>query len=310
VTLLRVYGLTHLEEWKWDVWEAESRARRDGTGIEDSAATMSGESSIPRRSLSTVEDTLRNEGISHNATVTIASQEPTLDMSSIESLADTTSLSTTSSLENLLNANVTSSGNKLPATTDVESSLHTDLPYHSGDINHDNNDNASVLAAESISQPQTSATQSNIAFTSLSSSASVSAEPSNRTDTLETPEFHNVSSSLRPSSSSSASSPLLSIPIPSPTGGESIYRTIMNRLTALEANQTLYSRYVEEQSARTHVVLRRLSEDIGRLDGIVRFLFLSRLLEVYTNAGERTGQGAGAGIPADNTGIGKSAEEA
>ncbi|PPQ84735.1 hypothetical protein CVT26_014745, partial [Gymnopilus dilepis] len=27
VSLLRVYGLTHLEEWKWEVWEAESRQR-------------------------------------------------------------------------------------------------------------------------------------------------------------------------------------------------------------------------------------------------------------------------------------------
>jgi hypothetical protein len=29
ISLLRVYGLTHLEQWKWDIWEAESRAKRD-----------------------------------------------------------------------------------------------------------------------------------------------------------------------------------------------------------------------------------------------------------------------------------------
>src|SRR5882762_7011999 len=27
ISLLRVYGLTHLEQWKWDIWEAESRAK-------------------------------------------------------------------------------------------------------------------------------------------------------------------------------------------------------------------------------------------------------------------------------------------
>ena len=29
ILLLRVYGFTHLEQWKWDTWEEESRARQD-----------------------------------------------------------------------------------------------------------------------------------------------------------------------------------------------------------------------------------------------------------------------------------------
>lgn len=53
-------------------------------------------------------------------------------------------------------------------------------------------------------------------------------------------------------------------------GGESIYRTIMNRLNALEANTTLYARYVEEQTSAMREMLRRLSEDVGRLEGIGR----------------------------------------
>ncbi|OSX57217.1 hypothetical protein POSPLADRAFT_1124549, partial [Postia placenta MAD-698-R-SB12] len=28
LSLLRVYGLTHLEQWKWDEWESQSRAQR------------------------------------------------------------------------------------------------------------------------------------------------------------------------------------------------------------------------------------------------------------------------------------------
>ncbi len=28
VSLLRVYGLTHLDAWQWETWEAESRAKR------------------------------------------------------------------------------------------------------------------------------------------------------------------------------------------------------------------------------------------------------------------------------------------
>ncbi len=47
----------------------------------------------------------------------------------------------------------------------------------------------------------------------------------------------------------------------------------MNRLTALEGNHTLYVRYVEEQTTGVREVLRRLGEDVGRLDGLVRRFF-------------------------------------
>ena len=44
----------------------------------------------------------------------------------------------------------------------------------------------------------------------------------------------------------------------------------MNRLSALEANTTLYARYVEEQTNAMREMLRRLNEDVGRLEGIGR----------------------------------------
>ena len=50
--------------------------------------------------------------------------------------------------------------------------------------------------------------------------------------------------------------------------GESIYRTIMTRIGALEMNATLYLRYVEEQTRFMREALRRLEEDLGRLEGI------------------------------------------
>lgn len=43
----------------------------------------------------------------------------------------------------------------------------------------------------------------------------------------------------------------------------------MNRLTILEANHTLYARYVEEQTAGVREVLRKLNEEVGRLESIV-----------------------------------------
>ena len=65
------------------------------------------------------------------------------------------------------------------------------------------------------------------------------------------------------------------VPLPSPSplpSGESIYRTIMNRLAMLETNTTLYQMYVEEQTLQVREALRRLEEDVGRLEGIVSTL--------------------------------------
>lgn len=75
---------------------------------------------------------------------------------------------------------------------------------------------------------------------------------------------------------SASHSPLPQVNLPLPPlpanvhTGESIYRTIMNRLSALEANTTLYARYVEEQTNAMREMLRRLNEDLGRLEGIGR----------------------------------------
>ena len=44
----------------------------------------------------------------------------------------------------------------------------------------------------------------------------------------------------------------------------------MNRLVALETNTTLYARFVEEHTGSVREMLRRLGEDVGRLEGIVR----------------------------------------
>ncbi len=44
---------------------------------------------------------------------------------------------------------------------------------------------------------------------------------------------------------------------------------IINRLNVLEANQTLYAKYLEEQGRMVSIRMERLEEDIGRLGGIV-----------------------------------------
>lgn len=53
------------------------------------------------------------------------------------------------------------------------------------------------------------------------------------------------------------------------SSGESIFRTIMTRLTALETNSSLVLRYVEEQTRSLRDALRKVEEDVGRLEGLV-----------------------------------------
>jgi hypothetical protein len=43
----------------------------------------------------------------------------------------------------------------------------------------------------------------------------------------------------------------------------------MNCLTAIESSHMLYTRYIDQQNSVIREVLKRLGEDVGRLEGIV-----------------------------------------
>jgi hypothetical protein len=51
--------------------------------------------------------------------------------------------------------------------------------------------------------------------------------------------------------------------------GESVFRTITNRISVLESNTTLYMQYVEIQNRSIREAIRKLEEEVGRLIGIV-----------------------------------------
>lgn len=136
-------------------------------------------------------------------------------------------------------------------------------------------------------EQQTSVTQSTKvhsvteAISSLSSMSSPVSVVSPTPSAAEHPHLHSHESDIHTSTTLS-SQPGNPPPIPplvpqtpahaqpsSQWSGESIYRTIMNRLTILEANHTLHARYVEEQTAGVREVLRRLNEEVGRLESVV-----------------------------------------
>ncbi|THH09584.1 hypothetical protein EW146_g8646 [Bondarzewia mesenterica] len=213
ISLLRVYGLTHLEQWKWDIWEAESRAKL--------------EQSVPVE----VSDT------------------PAAEHVMVESWTSTT--------------NVTEAADRAEYTVHIPVSSPSTYAPHS---------EATHVVDVGDTQSSTGYTGDTNSSTTTDNTASSVPPPLSS----DSPASESLSSSIASSPTSIISlsaSTVVSLPPPSaPThiasSGESIYRTIMNRLTALEANTTLYARYVEEQTGGIREVLRRLGEDVGRLEGI------------------------------------------
>ena len=73
--------------------------------------------------------------------------------------------------------------------------------------------------------------------------------------------------------------------VPTAVGGESVYRMILNRLSNLEGNQTLYTRYVEDQARSANDRLRILEEEVGRLGAVVSdFIPLLQGLKLKTSS--------------------------
>ncbi|KAL0947650.1 hypothetical protein HGRIS_013737 [Hohenbuehelia grisea] len=319
VSLLRVYGLTHLEEWKWEVWEAESKAKKQGNSI---VISRTAEAIVvqPSTEASAVDVPSSTPQVQPAVSVSSlpASQSPAASASdtspstSVNGAANVVKSTESSMPETAPSAIPVSSSNSPMASSApvvFQSAFESASTINQSDSTNHASDSSSTSQAPSQSEPSQAS-----AVIPLSSDATASAspypaaenpneqsigeEPSSAPGPVQSPskssspptqassqtvQLNNSSSQVQPSLSPSpvaTASPSPSVP-PSqphqanpnsmnlnPSGGESIYRTIMNRLTALEVNHTLYTRYVEEQIGGVREVLRRLTEDVGRLEGI------------------------------------------
>ncbi|KAJ1306062.1 hypothetical protein OPQ81_010775 [Rhizoctonia solani] len=204
VSLLRVYGLTQMEDWRIEEWKQAWQARRP------------------------VELTISKEAI-HDSQISPSSltEEPT----------------------RLHRQEVDGASDEVPHRADPGGAP----------TSHAANDTAHSL--DSILHANDSG-----------------GRPSNSSDgtdeaRLAADGYANAGSTKTPKSkasgTASTATPVLrathiATPMPS-TGGESIYRTIWNRLDMLERNSTLSLRYVEEQNQSVRQALRRLEEEVGRL---------------------------------------------
>ncbi|KAJ4482488.1 UNC-like C-terminal-domain-containing protein [Lentinula aciculospora] len=240
ISLLRVYGLTHLEEWKWEIWEAESRAKR-----EELLSKPSPPQEIITEELSIVQ--LPSPSVSE------ANVTPSVDNGAASVPSSNHNPSTTQNDEGVSSFDTQTKRTLAPFAWEQLATPSMNEPLqNSHEIHTFTNDLPTSVMSTSKISPLSSLD------TSLPQSFNTTAISSTQTQT---------------STPASFSSPIVSVTHqthnpPPMTGGESIYRNIMNRLTALEANHTLYVRYVEEQTNGVRDMIRRLGEDVGRLDGI------------------------------------------
>ncbi|OJA10371.1 hypothetical protein AZE42_08711 [Rhizopogon vesiculosus] len=272
VSLLRVYGLTHLEQWKWDIWEEESRSRahaqvKDFPSITEPLPISSGAAELnkfmdelqardipPAYHLDASPPTITLESPAHmSSQATNAANRMSNSISSSSRFqirgsqsapsAPVITLDVTDSTS-MQHPTTSASSPPVLSETRTTSSLDSAISSIASVLSNDNPSTHSDLTSSGV--PNTS----NIPI-SLSQSSSLSHHtPATNTVAIAHPTFSNLP--------------------PVGSGGESIYRTIMTRLTLLEANHSLYVRYVEEQTAGVRDVLRRLGEDIGRLESISR----------------------------------------
>ncbi|KAG8768413.1 hypothetical protein FRC12_005577 [Ceratobasidium sp. 428] len=246
ISLLRVYGLTQMEEWRMEEWEREWQARTPSGGL-----TISSEPAhAPSLPGSLVEDIRDEDGNNDQAqtqespsqTIGQAASSPTPAISFTTSSAPTPTV--TGSIEHSEIDNVTAQTGSVPPNDDSRPSPSSSAMHVSNGARHSFSSSSNITEASrpSATDAYASAGGTKSARVKVSASASIG-----------TPVF-------KPTHVPS--------PSPSNSGGESIYRTIMNRLDVLERNSTLSLRYVEEQNYSVRQALRRLEEDVGRLKAL------------------------------------------
>lgn len=151
------------------------------------------------------------------------------------------------------------------ATGSAEGLAKDESRSHTGPVHDQDDPQSAGLNYTGAVVPNGGGSSSN----SSSNTTEVQAHPASHSHT----KTNGAKVSRSKGSVSASTTPLLKAthipaPLPSSSGGESIYRTIMNRLDSLERNSTLSLRYVEEQNHSVRQALRRLEEDVGRLKAL------------------------------------------
>jgi hypothetical protein len=242
VSLLRVYGLTPMEEWKYDVWVAEWEAMYGGTSNIAAAPTISSVSidTVPgsTETIKEVEtDSKRKVSSAHGTTPGTASEQLT---TSFAITIDDSHTPTAS-----------------PSIIDISPKTARSVPEQTAQATHTDLSSQDQPTKDSfqLRAIQTNCPTDFILIDTSNGNVSDSTHSPNGTKTQTTKVIVTTTTSATA--------------VPTALGGESVYRMILNRLSNLEGNQTLYARYVEDQARSANDRLRMLEEEVGRLGALV-----------------------------------------
>jgi hypothetical protein len=301
VSLLRVYGLTQLDSWRRDQ-ERERIQRELLTKVADIAEGGEIELEMEEGAEQDEEVVVEVVGSSEQTGVDDVSQTRAANNTLSPTESETTSVLDTSevsgpTLATSLDSTPTSKPQPdIPASSEVPSSMPS-----ATESSVEASSTSSSLAASS--SPLAEATLSSVTSfddnSTLASSESLATPSANVTLVDEHGSANSTAlgdtppSPTAPSSSMNATSrtlPDLSVtreptrsahtapPPPPPaaqtTQGESIYGTIMKRLSALEHNATLSLRYVEEQGMLLKEAFLRMEHRLNDVDGQVTTFFV------------------------------------
>lgn len=282
VSLLRVYGLTHLEEWKWDIWQAESRAKlqKEAQGVLPAVEVIS----APLSTSSAAASSVSTDSIMID-TDYAADSVPTLQ---VPTSGQAKGKLVSSNFPSAIEAIQTSSVDYNIPSDEINDTLIDDLfvSMTSTSISASSTTVTAKFSPSDSSFKRQPSTDTPASSSFMISSVSLSHEPLLEPSSLPLNDQsisqginQSVTSTTKPITSlgTTSSSSIYHHAPPPPPSGESVYRTIMNRLTALENNQTLYMKYVEQQNGALRDVIKRLGEDLGRLETIVSFCYFHGL---------------------------------
>ena len=285
VSLLRVYGLTHLEQWKWDIWETESRVKQAELQ-KDRKFTLSNGLSMPTQTVQMPVSSNGSINVQTDSTSMVSGMDPMAEHTTVDKFPSHSSISssllpiavpesqtepsaTLSSIETAISATTYSNDSTLHILDSPSTEVNVPSPSSNVNIPSSVVNQSQAHSVPISSSASHSPYQSSYDHTILNNTNTSTAVPSHSSSL---PTFSGTITTMVASPSSPSVAVTQAAPSAAPPttrGVESIYSTIMNRLTAIESNHTLYTRYIDQQNSVIREVLKRLGEDVGRLEGIV-----------------------------------------
>ncbi|KAF8324884.1 UNC-like C-terminal-domain-containing protein [Cantharellus anzutake] len=284
VSLLHVYGLTQMEEYKWNEWQAAGRKEREAGAEAEYLELAHSQTELIKLTSTAVGAT---SSVNIGPTESTPAERSTSGQDTVAEASNSAAASATSAVAADIQSTHTHTPIIVPTETlaapeaeidDIVNQIMTGGPVYAYAADGKSNASSNIPAESEISStapsapdPAASALQSTATHASPSESSTLAPLNSTAVRYVRSPTDSSTLRSTRPSSYS---------PSPSLATGESVYRNIMKRLVALESNSSLSVKYIEDQAKSVREALKKLEDDVGKLQTSHQLALRKALLEL------------------------------